>query len=126
RDDMYNPALKDSEYGGSLLPPDFLRHEIKAGSSYPDLYRTIASGIGGTPMPPWKNSLPEDQVWALVYYVRSLIELNDTREARALRDRRAAQRGWHEPPPSPPPPPPSPSPPSPNPAPSPAPPSPPK
>ena len=38
-------------------------------------------GIGGTAMPTWKGALPDDDIWAMSYYVRSLIDIKGTREA---------------------------------------------
>lgn len=93
------------------LPPDFLFHRVK--SAYPvgaqvhegdrrfaayteqmqreDLYRTIGVGIGGAAMPGWKGVLPEEKLWALTYYVQSLIQLRDTPEGMALRKALEAQ-----------------------------------
>jgi mono/diheme cytochrome c family protein len=71
-----------------LLPPDFLRDALRSvhdGSELGDLYRTIASGIPGASMPTWKGVLPEDELWALAYYVRSLHGRRGTPEADALR-----------------------------------------
>ena len=50
----------------------------------------IASGIGGTAMPTWKNVLPDRDLWAMAHYVRSLVALRGTPEAAALQ-RRAAR-----------------------------------
>ena len=93
RDDMYGSALKDSDYGVKILPPDFTRvplRSVRDGSRTEDLYRVIASGVGGTAMPAWKGSLPEDDIWALVHYVDSLVAMRDRPEATELR-RRLAQ-----------------------------------
>lgn len=57
------------------LPPDLAcdpLRTIRAGHELVDLYRIIAAGIGGTGMPTWKGALPEDQLWALAYYIRDL------------------------------------------------------
>jgi len=90
RPDMYGPALKDSDYGAQLLAPDFTRAElrsVRAASRLEDVYRVIASGVGGTAMPSWKGSLPEADLWALAHYVESLAALKDRPEARELRRR---------------------------------------
>jgi mono/diheme cytochrome c family protein len=99
RPDMYDPVLKESDFGVKLLPPDFIRSDVRSGSTLNDLYRTIASGVGGTAMPMWKGALSEDDLWAMVYYVRSLIEMKGTPAARELRQKLLSQ-----PPPAPPPP----------------------
>ncbi len=85
-----------------MLPPDFLFHRTKTvfdvgalveGRRYSeadqreDLYRVIAAGVGGAAMPTWKGALSEENLWALAYYVQSLIRLRDTEEGRALRAR---------------------------------------
>jgi mono/diheme cytochrome c family protein len=120
RDDMYLPELKDSDYTDknyppdkegnyphvNLLPPDFAYNEVRSVrdmndpvTSYKDLYRIIASGIGGTAMPQWQGSLPESDIWALVYYVHSLIELRtETAGAMALRQQLMNQPSWTPPP----------------------------
>ncbi|MCP3104141.1 c-type cytochrome [Myxococcus sp. K15C18031901] len=85
-----------------VLPPDFLFHELRTvwpegervdGTPYTaerqreDLYRVIASGVGGAAMPTWKGAIPEENLWALAYYVQSLVRLRDTDEADVLKAR---------------------------------------
>jgi mono/diheme cytochrome c family protein len=43
---------------------------IKAGSSPKDLFRTLSSGLDGTPMEAFSH-LPEKDRWALVHFIRS-------------------------------------------------------
>lgn len=90
RPDAFNAVLKESDYGFKIMPPDFLRDPIRAGATLPDLYRTIAAGIGGTAMPAWKGALPEEDLWAMAYYVRDLVEKRGTPEGQALRARLAS------------------------------------
>ena len=87
RETPYVATLTDSDYGVKLMPPDFTRDDLRAGTALPDLYRAVAAGIGGTAMPSWKGSLPEEDLWALAYYVRSLVDLRGTPEAAAYRKR---------------------------------------
>lgn len=90
RPDMYGAALKDSDYGAPLLAPDFTHAElrsVRAATRLEDVYRVIASGVGGTAMPAWKGSLPEEDLWALAHYVDGLAALRDRPEAKALRRR---------------------------------------
>ena len=87
RPDPYHSELKDSDYGTRLMPPDFTRDHVRSGEALTDIYRTIASGIGGTAMPTWKGALPDDDIWAMAYYVRSLIDIKGTREADDRRDK---------------------------------------
>jgi mono/diheme cytochrome c family protein len=98
RPDLYGSLLKDSDYGTKLLPPDFTRSElrsIRAGHEAEDLYRVIASGVGGTAMPSWKGSLPEEDLWALVHYVATLVDTRDTPAAARLLERNIADDAGH-------------------------------
>jgi mono/diheme cytochrome c family protein len=97
RTDYYDPVAKDSDYGVKILPPDFTFSPLRAGDAVGDIYRTIASGIGGTAMPTWKNVLPEADLWALAHYVRSLVELRNTPAAGAQRARLEAAAWWTPP-----------------------------
>jgi mono/diheme cytochrome c family protein len=97
RPDLYDPVLKDSDYGVKILPPDFTFNVLRAGDTAADIYRSIAAGIGGTAMPTWKNVLPEDDLWALAHYVRSLVALRGTPAAEALRRRLLDQPPWQPP-----------------------------
>ena len=85
RGDLYFAVAKDSDYGVKILPPDFTFNEMRGGEALEDIYRAIASGIGGTAMPTWKNVLPDPDLWAMAHYVRSLVALRGTPEAAALR-----------------------------------------
>jgi len=64
--------LKDET--GLALPPADLRYpaRMKGGASPEDLYRTLATGFDGTPMPAYGEVLDEAQLWDLVAFVRSL------------------------------------------------------
>ncbi len=101
RDDMYGSELKESDFGVKLLPPDFTRSElrsIRADHRTEDLYRVIASGVGGTAMPTWRGSLPEEDIWALVRYVDSLVALKGTDGAwRLIEENAAADASWKPP-----------------------------
>ncbi len=90
RPDAYHAEMKDSDYGYKLMPPDFTRDHVRAGETLEDIYRTIASGIGGTAMPTWKGALPDDDLWAMAYYVRSLIDIKGSPEADARREKLVA------------------------------------
>jgi mono/diheme cytochrome c family protein len=99
RPDLYFPVPKDSDYGVKILPPDFTFNELRAGDTLEDIYRSIAAGIGGTAMPTWKNVLPEADIWAMAYYVRSLVAMRARPEALMLQKMLLAQPAWSPPPP---------------------------
>ena len=122
---MYQSMLRESEYpltyddkgemakAYQILPVDFLTQKIKTappvgtlvdGKEYTaamqreDLYRTIGAGIGGAAMPQWKGALPEESLWALVYYVQSLVALRGTPAGYELRRKLDSQPPWTPPP----------------------------
>jgi mono/diheme cytochrome c family protein len=101
REDMYGAELTDSEFGVKLLPPNFTRttlRSIRDDHRIEDLYRVIASGVGGTAMPTWLGSLPDEDIWALVRYVDSLVALKGTDAAiRLVRENLAADERWKPP-----------------------------
>lgn len=91
RPQPFQPEAKESLYeaGGKkmrILPPDFLFNEVRSGRGVTDLYRIISAGIPGTAMPTWYEALPAADVWAMAYYVQSLIDKRGTPEASALRE----------------------------------------
>jgi mono/diheme cytochrome c family protein len=112
--DPYTQQTRDSDYSvavddkgevaqtAKVLPPDFLVHRPRTvwplgttveGAEYTperqreDLYRVISAGVGGAAMPTWKGAIPEENLWALAYYVQTLVNQRDTAEGRALKER---------------------------------------
>ncbi len=112
--DPYTAQARDSDYAvavdekgevaqtAKVLPPDFLEHRLRTvwplgerveGTEYTperqreDLYRVIAAGVGGAAMPTWKGAIPEENLWALAYYVQTLVNERDTVEGRARKQR---------------------------------------
>lgn len=95
------PIPKDSpQFGVMITPPDFTFHDLRSvtkvdpastaeeqskqhAKRLTDLYRAIATGIGGTAMPVWKDSISEEQLWGLVYYVDSLVDIKADNAKRA-------------------------------------------
>lgn len=75
------PALKDM-WGFSLPARDFNLGAFRGGHTGRDLYFRVATGLAGTPMPPYDDTaMSPEQRWALVHYVQSLrrkdVEIND-------------------------------------------------
>lgn len=64
--------LKD-DWGWPIRPTNLTWQPLKRGSDGTEKYRTIVTGISGTSMPAFGDSLSSQQVWALVYYVESLV-----------------------------------------------------
>jgi hypothetical protein len=85
RPDLRHSVGKVNTEGEMIHPPDFLRDFVRAGTSVDDLYRSVAAGITGTAMPTWVDSMEyasteghgplveTADLWAIAYYVQSLI-----------------------------------------------------
>ena len=64
--------LKD-ETGLKILPADLrFPSRFKNGAAPADVYRTLVTGLDGTPMPSYADALEQPQLWDLVAYVASL------------------------------------------------------
>lgn len=83
-ENMYKIKNQDSEYGVKTLPPDFTWHEVRSATTVEELAHRIASGIGGTAMPSWKGVLEDEDIWAVAYYVKSLMNLKGTEDRKSL------------------------------------------
>jgi cytochrome c oxidase cbb3-type subunit 2 len=65
------PTLHD-DWGFPIRPHDFTRGPLKVGDAPEDLYRTFMTGLNGSPMPSYADTLSPEEAWALVGYVRTL------------------------------------------------------
>ena len=65
--------LKD-EWGNHIAPSDLnlTRLPRKSGLAPVDLYRTIATGLDGTPMPSYADALTPEEIWAIATYLYAL------------------------------------------------------
>jgi cytochrome c oxidase cbb3-type subunit 2 len=63
-------GMKDS-WGYPIMPTDLTRPS-KRGSSPEAIYRTLVTGLDGTPMPSYEGALSNEEFWALSHYVASL------------------------------------------------------
>ncbi len=95
RDKLFESEGKPNKEGEMIFPPDFHRDFLRSGVQVDDLYRSIAAGITGTAMPTWVDSMtyksektgellvePAD-VWAISYYVHSLMQSRPAKIAEA-------------------------------------------
>ena len=69
-------GLKD-DFGFPSRPADLTNGQFKSGPAVGDIFRTMSTGLSGTPMPTYRNSSPEQDRWALAYYVLSLSAFKD-------------------------------------------------
>lgn len=60
------------DWGNPIAPADLTRLPWKSGQTPQDLYRTIANGLDGTPMPSYANALTPDEMWAVVAHTYGL------------------------------------------------------
>lgn len=116
RDDFYRAELKSSgamlalkdgkEREVKVLPPDFLMQPVRSIYEVSDVYRVVATGVGGAAMPAFP--LAQKDGWALAHYVWQLVQKEGTKAGLAQKKMLMSQPEWK--PPAPPPPPPAPDP----------------
>jgi cytochrome c oxidase cbb3-type subunit 2 len=75
-DDGQAPGLKD-DWGFPIVPANLTRGLFKSGPGVSDIFRTITTGLSGTPMPSYSDAFPEADRWALAYYILSLSAYTD-------------------------------------------------
>ena len=61
-------------FGEPIDPANFHRGKLRGGKSPTDIYRAIATGYMGTPMPGFLGTLKEDQLWDVVAYIRYVMK----------------------------------------------------
>lgn len=69
------PGMKD-DWGWPTRPSDLTWRPLKRGSAPEEIYLTIATGLSGTPMPSYGDSVDRQEIWALVSYLESLVPLD--------------------------------------------------
>jgi cytochrome c oxidase cbb3-type subunit I/II len=86
------PGLKD-DLGFPSPPADLTAGQFKSGPTVEDIFRTMTTGLSGTPMPSYRDPLSEEDRWALSYYVLALSAYKDPLSGEPLpiapSDRRA-------------------------------------
>lgn len=66
------PTLKD-DWGQHIRPADLSeRWTFRGGPTRRDIFRTFSTGVNGTPMPSYADSLAVEDRWDLVNYIHSL------------------------------------------------------
>ena len=111
RDDPYHSAKQVTEYEvlgveQTNMPPDYTLNPTRSIRADPgeanwdrknSLYRIIGAGVNGTAMAAWQGTLDEKDLWAVAYYVDSLMALKGTSDAMALKAELLAQGEWTPP-----------------------------
>ncbi len=85
------PGMKD-DWGWPIRPSDLTWRPLKRGSALEGMYLTIATGLSGTPMPSYGDSLDSQEIWALVSYLESLVSIEH--RLSPLRHLGEEQAGW--------------------------------
>lgn len=70
-DGLAAKSLKDV-WEQPIVPADLSQPHHKSGDAPTDLFRTIATGLDGTPMIGFHGTLKPEQIWGLVAYIQSL------------------------------------------------------
>lgn len=69
-------GLKD-DFGFPIPPANLTTGQFKSGSDVKDIFRTMSTGLSGTPMPSFSDTVSEEDRWALSYFVLSLSAFKD-------------------------------------------------
>ena len=77
-EDLYQVKLQDSEHDYRTLPPDFTWHWVRSANNVNEIYVRQLSGVYGSGMPSWKDTITDEEIWAVSYYVKSLMDLKDS------------------------------------------------
>ena len=85
-EDFFKLKLQGTEHNYQAVPPDFTFHEMRSvrGKSVEDIYFRLLAGVGGTSMPAWYETISDKEIWAVSYYVQSLMELRNSPERKEL------------------------------------------
>ncbi len=60
-----------------ITPADLSEAHYKSGDNPPDLFRTISTGLDGTPMVGFNGTHETEEIWNLVAYVKSLRKMKE-------------------------------------------------
>ena len=75
-EETVHPALDMTDSKGyPILPFDLTSgSHFKCGETSRDLFKDLATGLDGTPMPSFTDALKPDQIWDLVHFIQTLAE----------------------------------------------------
>jgi cytochrome c oxidase cbb3-type subunit 2 len=60
------------DWGNPIVPYDLTEGHIKGGTNGADIYRVFITGLNGTPMPSFADSMSPAEAWDLVHFIQSL------------------------------------------------------
>jgi mono/diheme cytochrome c family protein len=67
-----NAEMFTDDWGYPIRPRDFTLGVFRAGEESRDLYQTIYTGIGGTPMGSYEGVIESEDMWHVVHFIQSL------------------------------------------------------
>ena len=76
-------GLKD-DWGFPIRPANLTLGRFKSGPGVSDIFRTISTGLSGSPMPSFGDAFSTDDRWALASYIFSLSAYTDPLTGAAL------------------------------------------
>jgi cytochrome c oxidase cbb3-type subunit 2 len=85
RGDGEKAAGLEDDFGFTIVPADLTTGQFKSGADVKDIFRTMSTGLSGTPMPSFSDTLAEEDRWALSYYVLSLSAFKDPLTGEPIR-----------------------------------------
>jgi cytochrome c oxidase cbb3-type subunit 2 len=85
RGDGPSAATLQDDFQRPIWPADFTRGQFKAGGSVSDIYRTMTTGLDGTPMPSFADAMSDEERWAIAYYVLAFSAWGDPLTGERLR-----------------------------------------
>jgi len=89
-------GMKD-DFGFPIRPANLTSGQFKSGPLAQDIYRTISTGLSGSPMPSYKASLSDADRWALAYYILSLSAYKDPLTGKPLDISEATKKALDDP-----------------------------
>lgn len=89
-------GLKD-DLNFPMRPANLTSGQFKSGPRVEDIFRTISTGLSGTPMPSYRDSISESDRWALAYYILSLSAFRDPLSGEPLNIPNAVRKALDDP-----------------------------
>ncbi len=89
-------GLKD-DLGFPIPPANLTTGQFKSGPSVRDIFRTMTTGLSGTPMPSYAATVSEEDRWALSYFVLALSAFKDPLTGQQIRITEADRHKLNDP-----------------------------
>lgn len=97
RGDGEKAAGLEDDFGFAIPPANLTTGQFKSGPDVKDIFRSISTGLSGTPMPSFADTVGEEERWALAYYVLSLSAFRDPLTGEPMRISAADRAALNDP-----------------------------